>query len=185
MYALQVELAPNEMSSDYPVFEPTMHVDVGVQVEESDLDHRRSPVLPPPLSGIECLVHSDDAELANIGMHQGATSGSVRGKDSSSHPRKSGGASPWLVGDYVEEEDGEEGCGEEEVDNCSEEGISRPSEPYPALELEKIGFIAGHPNGELQVGTVARARAVASPSNRCHCQQHEVLVLTPPVPQVR
>ena len=73
------------------------HLDVGVQVEESQLDLRNLPTMPTMLPGASSTA-DDDAELAGVHGSSSTATGTQLTRPSP-HPRRSGGASPWLVGD--------------------------------------------------------------------------------------
>ena len=168
MYGMIVELPTVEAFRDLqqqPGFEPVMHVDAGVQVEESHLDMRTSspPLVPPPLAPPPPYgsAFADDAELADVTGGAPSAGSSSMGRPSP-HPRR--GASPWLVGDdarmmYDEDEEEEEEEEDDDDDDAdADDDDAGPSAlisgPTPRLELTTVGFVAGHPNGELQVGSI-------------------------------
>ena len=154
MFALAVQLSDDEAYQrqlQHPL-QPIIHVDSGVQTEETFLEQRPSLLQPESLLSVEAPV--DDLELTSVmdGASSSADGGPSCNKNLSSHPRRSGGASPWLVGDGVSEEEEEDELEAGEGLGDSEEGEEGggPSN----LELAQLGFIAGHPNGELQVGSI-------------------------------
>ncbi len=176
MYAIHAVLPSDDAYLQMlpePGFEPILHVDAGVQVEESHLDVRASPLPPPPmlLPGTSSTA-ADDAELADVHSTSLTSAGASHARPSP-HPRRSGGASPWLVGDDAAMLDDDDECDDEDEydeDECENEeaahdgdgdgpaagacGAFALAEPAAKLELAPVGFIAGHPNGELQVGSI-------------------------------
>jgi hypothetical protein len=171
MYAIRAVLPSNEAylrTLPEPTFEPILHVDVGVQVEESQLDLRNSPT-PTILPGASSTA-DDDAELAGVHGSSSTATGAQLTRPSP-HPRWSGGASPWLVGDDAtmlddegdddddddedeNEEDGEAHDGEGDSSAAIASGASSSDTGVAKLELTQVGFVAGHPNGELKVGSI-------------------------------
>lgn len=157
MYALSVELRPDQ--EPFAPLEPVIHVDAGVQVEEAYLERSTSPVptsfTSGPLKG--AAYQSEEAELASVNGHAqtaGAGTSGGRSKGSSPFPRRSGGASPWLIGGEEEEmsEEEDEEMEESEDDDEAGEGDAddtdmgaEGSAASPKLELAHIDFLAGHP----------------------------------------
>ena len=171
MYAVRAVLPSNEAylrTLPEPTFEPILHVDVGVQVEESQLDLRNLPTMPTMLPGASSTA-DDDAELAGVHGSSSTATGTQLTRPSP-HPRRSGGASPWLVGDDAamlddegddddddedeNEEDGEAHDGEGDSSAAVASGASSSDTGVTKLELTQVGFVAGHPNGELKVGSI-------------------------------
>jgi hypothetical protein len=137
MYALSLELADDQRAS-FPDFFPVIHVDRAVQVEEAQLE-----------------AAPEEAELRSMPLNAPAASSSA--SRFSPHPRRSGGASPWLLPvDDSDDSDGGDDGGEEDEDDGALEEAPAASEAGASsnLELAQASFLAGHNKGELVAGSI-------------------------------
>jgi hypothetical protein len=159
MFALSVELLEASLNDEDRslLFEPLLHVDRGVQVEESQLELRITSASPPPT----LQPSSDDAEIAAVAPAPAAGAASSSSRPSP-YPRRSDGASPWLD-ELDDESDDEAGtdAGDDEVCNEEEEGGEEEDTDAegsaggrPRLELAKAAFLAGPPTGEVLAGSI-------------------------------
>ena len=160
MFGLSVQLAAGAAMVDDDLFQPVIHVDRGVQVHEGELEMRST----TPLTCAPCAA--EDAELAQVTASR-ASHDEQRLSSSrpSPYPRRSDGASPWLL----DESDGSEGDtdavgaeGGSDEDGGAEDGSNgnwdgEPGEPPPEerrLELAQATFLAGHTSGEVLAGMI-------------------------------
>jgi len=142
MYAL--ELRADAASSDGWPYVATIHVDRGVQVEEALLGSEcPTPNPNPNRSGRASL--SEEELTAVMAGRGGASSSSDAARRAATTP------SPFWPVDDEAEEGGVLSEEEPEPEPEEEEEDSPRARP---IEREEVGFVAGHPLGELVVGSI-------------------------------
>ena len=142
MFALNINVDKHHRTTtSLPDFQPVIYVDCAVQVEEAQLEP----------SAHERQHQLDESELFRTFAPVPASASNSR--PSSTLPRRSGGASPWLLS--AEEDEGEDNDeGEDEAEDLEYDVQSSSASTTHPIELAQAGFTAGHNFGELLAGSI-------------------------------